>query len=561
MQVANTARSVIYGRESWIIFFAIVIVGIFAAFFLYGLDRFSLLYYGDSISHLVRARELVDSNNPGLFEQLGTVWLPLPHILLLPFTLIEPLFRTGFAGTALSLPCLAITSVFLYKIIKSHLNVGNIAIVGALLYATNPNILYMGVTPMTEAPFMLFFVGGAYYFMRWMSGSGNYPSLSSQNEREGPGITMLAAKQVGGGNSALSFPVFSDLIMCSIFILLATLCRYEGWVLPLFFVTFVVTTIIRKHNHNHGRKYKIRIILVSSLSFSGIILWLIWNAYAYNDPLEFTNATYFSAAAQALEGTNRAFLILQPWNVASLYGLTAFAIYGPVLIFAAFFGYLFHKYLGRNDERRRRRNLYLFLVMPPIFTIVSLLVGIGEMNQRQWFNSRFLILMAPLTILLVCVFIFMFPHRIKKNLLLFGGLIFLFFAYQFATPVLGVVIFLNANNQFSEIRHLQVKTAEILSKEYDGKSTILLIAGSSQQNDIMQASRIPLKQFDPILESNSHKNSFQEPWNYAGYILIAKIPDSSAENVVNYWLERQGLLNEYYRTIYENEYYMIKKLS
>ena len=171
MQVSVTARSIIYGRESWIIFFSVVIIGIFSAFFLYGLDRYSLLYYGDSISHLVRARELVDSINPGLFEQLGTVWLPLPHLLLLPFTLIDPLFWTGFAGTAISLPCLAITSVFLYKIIKSQLNVWYIAIVGALLYATNPNILYLGITPMTEAPFMLFFVGGAYYFFKWISWS------------------------------------------------------------------------------------------------------------------------------------------------------------------------------------------------------------------------------------------------------------------------------------------------------------------------------------------------------------------------------------------------------
>jgi hypothetical protein len=140
-------------------------------------------------------------------------------------------------------------------------------------------------------------------------------------------------------------------------------------------------------------------------------------------------------------------------------------------------------------------------------------------------------------------------------------MISLFFAYQFATPALGVVTFLNANNQFTENRPFQVKTAEILSKEYDGKSTILLLAGAPQQNGIMQASGIPLKQFDPILESDSHKNSFQEPWIYAGYILMAKIPDSSAEKVVNYWLERQGLLNKYYRTIYENEYYMIWKLS
>jgi hypothetical protein len=40
--------------------------------------------------------------------------------------------------------------------------------------------------------------------------------------------------------------------------------------------------------------------------------------------------------------------------------------------------------LGKSDERRRK-NLYLFLAM---FTVVFLLAGINEMNQRQWFNSR-----------------------------------------------------------------------------------------------------------------------------------------------------------------------------
>lgn len=535
-------------------------IGISAATILYSLDRFSLLYYGDSVSHLVRAREIVDSNNPGLFEQLGTVWLPLPHLLLLPFALIEALFRTGSAGVALSVPCLAITSVFLYKIIKSQLNVGYIAIVGALLYAINPNILYMGITPMTEAPFMLFFVGAAYFFMRWMSGPWNYPSLNFQIRSSRLDITALAAKQAGQSNSARTPYVFMDLVMCSIFILLATLCRYEGWVLPLYFATFVIATIIKNQDHNHGRKYKIGIISVSALSFFGIVLWLIWNAFAYNDPLEFANASYFSAVAQALEGPNRAFLNLQPWNVVSLYGLTAFAIYGPVLLITAFIGYLFHKYLGRNDERKKRRNLYLFLAMPPIATIASLLVGVGEMNQTQWFNSRFLILMAPLIILFVCVFIFKLPNRIKKNYLLFAGIIFLFFAYQFATPVLGVATFLNAINQFAGSRPFQVQTAEMLSSGYDGKGMILLIAGSPQQNGLMQASGIPLKQFDPILESSSEKDSFKEPWKHAKYIVLAKKPDPSAKNVANHWLERQGLLNKYFNTIYENEYYLIKKL-
>ena len=560
-QIATTTRYVTDGRESWIVFFITIVIGLSAAFFLYSIDRFSLIYYGDSVSHLVRAREFVDSINPGLFEQLGTAWLPLPHLLLLPFTLVEPLFRTGFAGTALSLSCLAITSVFLYEIIKSHLNVGYVAIAGALLYATNPNILYMGITPMTESPFMLFFVGSAYFFIKWMSGPGKRLSLNSNNKGKNSGIAALPAKRSGPGRYGKISHASLDLIMCSIFVSLATLCRYEGWVLSLFFVPVVAITVIKNKDCYYSRKYKIGIILVSTLSLSGIALWLIWNAYAYNDPLEFTNAPYFSAAAQALEGPNRVFLYLQPWNVVLLYGIATFAMYGPVLLVTALLGYRVHKHLGKADERRRRRNLYLFLAIPPLFTAASLLIGIGEMNLSEWFNSRFIIFLAPLIISLACILISKLPIHLKKNRLIFAGMILIFFAYQTATPALGVVTFLNANDQFSGSRPFQVKMSEALSSAYDGKSMILIIAGSSQQNEIMQASGVPLRQFDPILESESNKDSFKKPWKYATYIVLAKKPDPSAKNVAYYWLDRLELLNKHYNTIYEDKYYWVKKLS
>jgi hypothetical protein len=42
------------------------------------------LYYGDAEAHLNHARRIWDSQTPG-WEQLGTVWLPLPHLLMLPF--------------------------------------------------------------------------------------------------------------------------------------------------------------------------------------------------------------------------------------------------------------------------------------------------------------------------------------------------------------------------------------------------------------------------------------------------------------------------------------------
>ncbi|MDQ3839266.1 MAG: hypothetical protein M3297_08360, partial [Thermoproteota archaeon] len=501
MQISTITRAAFYGRESWIVFLVTVVTGLSAAFVLYSLDRFSLLYYADAVSHLVRSREFVDAINPGLFEQLGTVWLPLPHLLLLPFTLIEPLFRTGFAGVALNVPCLAFTAVFLYKIIKNHLSIGYIAIIGALLFVTNPNILYLAVTPMTEASFMLFFVGAAYFFMRWMSGTKEYLSLNPMNE--------------GGQGSHVIF----NLIMCSTFISLATLCRYEGWLLPLFLLSFVVLTTIRTQRYYHSKKYKVGIILTSTFSFSGIALWLIWNAYAYNDPLEFTNAPYFSAAAQALEGANREFLYLQPWNVASLYGITALAIFGPILLAAAVIGYLFHRYLGKIQEREKRRNLYLFLALPSIFTIITLIIGIGEMNQREWFNSRFVILLAPLIVSLCCIFLAKLLGVFKKNRYFFAATIFMFFAYQLLTPALGVVTFLNANYQYDEGRSFQIQAAEALATSYDGSSNIVIITGSSQQNMIMHASGIPLRQFDQILESGSYKASFKDPWIYSRYIV------------------------------------------
>jgi len=84
-----------YEKWSFIIFILVVVLGLTLAIYLYDLDKYSLLYYGDAVSHLVRAREFVDSMRPGLLEQLGTGWLPLPHLLLLPFSLIDPLLKAA----------------------------------------------------------------------------------------------------------------------------------------------------------------------------------------------------------------------------------------------------------------------------------------------------------------------------------------------------------------------------------------------------------------------------------------------------------------------------------
>ncbi len=47
----------------------------------YYFQQHELLLYGDAVSHLRISRSVFDSATPGLV-QLGSVWLPLPHILM-----------------------------------------------------------------------------------------------------------------------------------------------------------------------------------------------------------------------------------------------------------------------------------------------------------------------------------------------------------------------------------------------------------------------------------------------------------------------------------------------
>jgi len=64
--------------------------------FLFYLHRGDLLLYGDAVAHINIARRVFDSRTPGLL-QLGTVWLPLPHLLMIPFLLSDRMWQSGVA--------------------------------------------------------------------------------------------------------------------------------------------------------------------------------------------------------------------------------------------------------------------------------------------------------------------------------------------------------------------------------------------------------------------------------------------------------------------------------
>src|SRR5438552_3532785 len=60
--------------------------------------RGEILLYGDAVAHINIARRVFDSRTPSLL-QLGTVWLPLHHLLMLPFLLSNWMWKTGVGGS------------------------------------------------------------------------------------------------------------------------------------------------------------------------------------------------------------------------------------------------------------------------------------------------------------------------------------------------------------------------------------------------------------------------------------------------------------------------------
>ena len=70
-----------------------------------------LLTYAISISHILIARRMFDNLTPGL-AQLGGVWLPLPHVLMLPFVWNDYLWHTGLAGSFANMPCYIVATIY-----------------------------------------------------------------------------------------------------------------------------------------------------------------------------------------------------------------------------------------------------------------------------------------------------------------------------------------------------------------------------------------------------------------------------------------------------------------
>jgi hypothetical protein len=106
--------------------------------FLFFLSSDQTYVHIDAIAHVNKGRGLVDNFELGL-RNLGTVWLPLPHLLIAPLASIDALWKSGAAGSLLSVACFIGTSLFLFLTGSLWTGSSIVGWVAFMMFAFNPD--------------------------------------------------------------------------------------------------------------------------------------------------------------------------------------------------------------------------------------------------------------------------------------------------------------------------------------------------------------------------------------------------------------------------------------
>jgi hypothetical protein len=242
------------------------------ASFFYYLQHGELLLYGDAVAHINIARRIFDSRTPGLL-QLGTVWLPLPHLLMLPFLLSRWMWQTGIGGSIPSLVAYVLSVVGIFRLVRDAPGIDRNSPEGkfaawfaAAVFALNPNLIYLQTTAMTEPIYLAFFIWAVVFFADF----------------------VRAAESSADSQKKLS------LVKCGLCLAAACLTRYDGWMLAG--VICVAALVVARQSSSPAIRREFRNLVL--LAAAAPVLWLGYNAAVYRNPLEFANGPYSATAIE-----------------------------------------------------------------------------------------------------------------------------------------------------------------------------------------------------------------------------------------------------------------------
>jgi hypothetical protein len=139
----------------------------FAYYYLQGL---SLAHY-DAKAHLVVARRIVDSTAPG-YSQMGAHWLPLIHLLYLPFVSINSQYRSALIPSLMSVCAFAFSVWLVYRISWRLTASATAGLFAALVLLANPNLEFLQSAPLTEPVYMVLSLLAFDALIRWRASDG-----------------------------------------------------------------------------------------------------------------------------------------------------------------------------------------------------------------------------------------------------------------------------------------------------------------------------------------------------------------------------------------------------
>lgn len=485
---------------------------------IYFYQKGDLISYGDAESHLNIAKRVVHSLTPG-FSQLGGIWLPLPHLLMTPFVAIDPLWRSGLAGSIVSGIAYVISSLMVYKLTFLVTKNKFSSFFAFLVFALNPNILYMQSTPMTELILICFFILSTYFYVKFYKSDNDYLSL----------------------------------IFAAFFGFCATLTRYDGWFLVLFEAIGIMLLYTTKSN-----SFKIvegKTILFSTLAFFGIFLWLLWDFLILGDPLYFTNSQ-FSAKSQQQSWILRGELpTYQNLPLSFLYyAVTALSTSGPLVSILATIGLVFYLL----DEKDKEKILLLVLLLVPlIFNVFTLYAGqsvifIPTLTPKnfEWnlFNVRYGMMMVP-SIAFFLGYLFYKLFKPLKLVLILALLI------QSGLFVFGINPILTLEDGTRGLSSAKAPDAQYwLEKNYDGG--LVLLDDYARTLSIIGAN-LPMQNVIYIGNKPFWDQSLKEPEKYATWIVMQR-DDSVWINILQK-PEMEARLYKYFQKVYTSPEVLIFK--
>lgn len=266
-------------RLVWIAIF----ISVFS--FLYYNRRGDVLLYGDAVAHINIARRVFDSRTPGIL-QLGTVWLPLPHLLIMPFIVSNKLWQSGMGGSFPSMVAFVWATLGIFRLMRSILSrEGKVddeakvwAWLAAITFAANPNLIYMQATAMGESLYLAFFIWAVVFLVEFVRQENAQPDR------------------------------LSPLTKCGLCLIAACLTRYDGWFLAgamalgAVFIAWRGSREIMRRSPQ-GPSLRSTVLRFVLLCAAAPLLWLAYNAAVYQNPLEFENGPYSAQAIEAKTAT------------------------------------------------------------------------------------------------------------------------------------------------------------------------------------------------------------------------------------------------------------------